>query len=534
MPIRMTDDPAESDDSGGGFESDGGRGGGGSGGGLFGLLPLIFGLIRGPKSLLLIVGLAIAGYFLLGRGGGCNIASVSQQVQQLAMGGILDPRVFDKAKIYESLADDDNKNPLPESANLQKYAPTAGDQGKQGSCVAWSSAYGARTILESVRTGSDPNSLKFSPAFLYNQIGLGGCDGSYINRAMEFMSQRGSVPYDAFPYNDQDCKRQPDEQLLDQAKQFRMRGSNRLTVGDRTDQIDLRAIKENLSQGAPVVIGMMVGGSYMQPMMGQDVWNPTQDDASMMGFGGHAQCVVGYDDAKYGGAFLIMNSWGPQWGNNGFAWVRYKHFKYFVREAYGLEGMPAVGAAANRPFECEVGLVQVSFNGKKTVAGNYITLKKNKENVFETTAPLNPGTRFKMEIRNESECYIYVFGKDTDGSSYTLFPYPRSDDPTKTKYSPFCGIAGYRLFPKDKSMEPDSIGKKDIMAVIVSKDSLNWSSINEKISRNKTEDYGDRLRAALGESTQLIQADLSAKGNIHFKSDAGSDRIVACIIEVNK
>ena len=85
---------------------------------------------------------------------------------------------------------------------------------------------------------------------------------------------------------------------------------------------------------------MMVGGSYMQPMMGQDVWNPTQDDASMMGFGGHAQCVVGYDDAKYGGAFLIMNSWGPQWGNNGFAWVRYKHFKYFVREAYGLEAMP--------------------------------------------------------------------------------------------------------------------------------------------------------------------------------------------------
>ena len=249
-------------------------GGGSGGGGLFGLLPLIFGLIRGPKSLLLIIGLAIAGYFLLGRGGGCNIASVSQQVQQLATGGILDPRVFDKAKVYESLADDDNKNPLPESANLQKYAPAVGDQGKQGSCVAWSSAYGARTILESVRTGSDPNALKFSPAFLYNQIGLDGCDGSYINRAMEFMSQRGSVPYDAFPYNDQDCKRQPDQQLLDQARQFRMRGSNRLTVGDRTDQIDLRAIKENLSQGAPVVIGMMVGGSYMQPMMGKDVWIP--------------------------------------------------------------------------------------------------------------------------------------------------------------------------------------------------------------------------------------------------------------------
>ena len=152
MPIRMTDDPAESDDSGGGFEGGGGRGGGGGGGGgLFGLLPLIFGLIRGPKSLLLISGLAsMRVIFYWAVVVDVTSASVTQQVQQLATGGILDPRVFDKAKVYESLSDDDNKNPLPESANLQKYAPAVGDQGKQGSCVAWSSAYGARTILESV------------------------------------------------------------------------------------------------------------------------------------------------------------------------------------------------------------------------------------------------------------------------------------------------------------------------------------------------------------------------------------------------
>jgi Papain family cysteine protease len=536
MPIRMTDDQPDVDDSGGGFEGGGsGAGRGGGGGGLLGLLPLVLSLIRGPKSLLLILALGIGGYFLLGRGGGgCNVAGVAQQVQQLATGGILDPRQFDKSKVYESLSDDDTKNPLPESANLQKYAPAVGDQGKQGSCVAWSSAYGARTILESVRTGADPNALKFSPAFLYNQIGLDGCEGSYINRAMDFMSQKGSVPYESFPYTDQDCSRQPDQQMLDRARQFKMRGSNRLTVGDHTDQIDQRAIKENLSQGAPVVIGMMVGGSYMQPMMGQDVWNPTQDDASMMGFGGHAQCVVGYDDAKYGGAFLIMNSWGPQWGNNGFAWVRYKHFQYFVREAYGLESMPAVGAAANKPFECEVGLVQVTYDGKKTVAGDYITLKKAGDNVFETNAPVKPGTRFKMEIRNESPCYIYVFGKETDGSSYTLFPYPRADDPTKTKYSPFCGIAGYRLFPKDKSMQPDSIGTRDEMAVVVSKDSLNWNALSEKISQNKTGDYSARLRSALGSSTRFIQADLSPKGNIHFKGDENTGVLVACIVEVNK
>ncbi len=86
---------------------------------------------------------------------------------------------------------------------------------------------------------------------------------------MEFMTKTGSVPYDQFPYDDHDCSKQPDQQLLDEAQQYKMRGFNRLTPGDRNNSIDLHAIKENIAQGAPVVIGMQVGGSYMQPMMGK-------------------------------------------------------------------------------------------------------------------------------------------------------------------------------------------------------------------------------------------------------------------------
>jgi hypothetical protein len=156
----MVDDPQDQQDQGG-YEGGGGGGfggGGGGGGGLFGLLPLLFTLFRGPKGCLWIVIIAVAGYFFLGRSG-CNNA-VLQNASRLATGGFLDPKQFSKSNIYEPLADDNSKNPLPESANLQKYAPAVGDQGQQGSCVAWSSAYVARTILESVRTGQDPNSLR--------------------------------------------------------------------------------------------------------------------------------------------------------------------------------------------------------------------------------------------------------------------------------------------------------------------------------------------------------------------------------------
>jgi hypothetical protein len=142
--------------------------------------------------LLIIGGLA---YFLLGRGSGCNLGTGISQIANLATGGFLDPKQFAKAEIYEPLGlMMIQKIQLPESANLQRFAPAVGNQGQQGSCVAWSSAYAARSILESARTGQPAENLKFSPAFLYNQIGLDGCQGSYIIRAMEFMTQRGAVP----------------------------------------------------------------------------------------------------------------------------------------------------------------------------------------------------------------------------------------------------------------------------------------------------------------------------------------------------
>ncbi len=254
----------------------------------------------------------------------------------------------------------------------------------------------------------------------------------------------------------------------------------------------------------------------------------------MMGFGGHAMCVVGYDDKKYGGSFLIMNSWGQEWGNNGFAWVRYGDFQTFVREAYGVNPMHAANDGVQQ-FACEIGLVQVQFDGKKTVAGNYIPLRSIGSNRFETTSTVAPGTKFKMEIKNGTECYIYVFGMEVDGTSYTLFPYPRTDDPTKTKYSPFCGITGYRMFPKDKSMMPDSLGNRDVMAVVISKKELNWHQLNQQISSNPSVDYGARFNSALGSSLiRNVRYSTTGKGNMRFDVSGDANNVVACIVEVKK
>lgn len=523
MPIRMVDDPNDQYDNSNEGRGGGGGGGGfpgGGGGGIFSLLPLLFGLIKNPVMLVIV--LLVGGYFYFQ--GGCNM----EQVSSLATGGVLDPKEFNKAPIYE--ATDETKNPLPERISLRRFAPTPGNQGQQGSCVAWSSAYGARTILEASRSGVNPDQIAFSPSFLYNQIGLDGCQGSYIIKAVESMSKVGSVPMQYFPYDETDCARQPNGQLKQAAGQFKLLGFTRLTDGDRLNVLDIHAIKEHLSKDVPVIIGMMVGGSFMQGMMGKEIWQPTQDDYSMMGFGGHAMCVIGYDDRKDGGAFEILNSWGKDWGNNGVGFVKYADFKHFTKEAYGLNPMPLSGAAAtaDNVLECNIGLVEGT--SKK-----YIPIQVKSGNTFQTTTPIAKGTTFKMEIKNSSACYIYVLGMETDGSSYVLFPYPSKENASVSKFSPYCGITGYRLFPRGMSMQADNVGNKDFMAVVVSKDSMNVFDLNKSVNASRSAGFGNAVNNALRNNTiSNVRFSNGGQGTLYFKADASTTSAVSCIVEIDK
>ena len=523
MPIRMTDDPNQRDEEGGG----GGRRPsfpGGGGGGMASLLPLLLGLFRGKGIILLLV-LAAAAYFFLGRGT-CNPSEVIRKFSE--SGYQFNPAEFDKASVYEGLEDDNSKNPLPEAVSLLRFAPERGNQGQQGSCVAWSCAYSAQTILTAAATGQNPNQIVFSPSYLYNQIRLEDCQGSYIQRAMEAMRRNGGVPLSAYPYNEQDCEREPSSSEIQYGRQHLIHGFTRITNGDNINEISIRGIKEHLAKNAPVAIGMMVGTSFMQDMMGQELWQPSGMDGSQMGMGGHAMCVIGYDDSKFGGAFQIMNSWGPEWGKNGVAWVRYGDFQNYVREAYGIDPLPKRSNVANIPLECHIGLVD--NNGGRNIPLRVVP----GSNEFRTPSAIAIGTRFKMSVQNATECYIYVFGRDTNNTSYVLFPYLKPGE-TRSRHSPYCGITGYRLFPRAQSFEADNIGSSDQIAIVVSREELDYNALNTAISGSSGGNYLDRVNGAL-ESIRIRSARFSntADGTIYFKVDANSNKAVACVVTIDK
>lgn len=525
MALHMVDDPQGQDDYDDSSNSNRNTTNtGGGAGGLLSFLPLLFSLFRGGgggKGIFLLLLIGAGAYFILGRGG-CDTNSVVQSLFSQS-GYNFSPQEFSKAKVYEGLEDDNVKNPLPEAVSLAAFAPNRLNQGKQGSCVAWSSAYAARTILEAASTRQNPNQVAYSPAFVYNNIALDDCQGSYIQRAMEFMQTRGSLPFSDFQYDENNCSRQANSSLLQKASENRIHGFTRLTESDDVNGLNIRAVKEHLAKDAPVVIGMMVGQSFMQGMLGQKVWHPDQSDYQQVGFGGHAMCVIGYDDRLEGGAFQIMNSWGPEWGQNGIGYVRYGDFKEFVREAYGLDPLPKRGAALNMAFECSVGMMNNETRQP-------IALKPFAGNVFKTITPIKKGTRFKMEIKNAVECYIYIFTPDESGNkSMVLFPY-------KPIHSAYCGITGYRLFPRKESIMADDIGNKETMAVVVSKTELDYNGLNAAIISSNQPGFAAKVNEAVANhAVKNVNYKATADGKINFNVAAGeANSIVATIVEMDK
>lgn len=536
MPIRMTEDP--DNDEGGGSESppprrrsQGGGGGDDGGGGGAALLSLLLFAFRHPKLTLALV--VIGGAYMYCSGGpdpepAPAVATTQTQKQKdtprpaskLGTGATLDPKVYDEALVYEPLAERGNPEP-PERVSLLQYAPKRLSQGRQGSCVGWATSYAARTILHARQTGQAPDEVAFSPAFLYNQIALDGCEGSYVKRALEVLQRTGDLPLKDFSYTSASCGRKPTREEKERAGGFRITGFNRLSIDSNDYRTNAQALKQNLQQGAPVVIGMHVGGTF-QDMEGKRVWHPSKADyAAAESWGGHAMAVIGYDDTLEGGAFQLMNSWGSDWGENGVAWVRYKDFDHFVREAYGLYPM---GEA--RP---DAGQQVVRFGLQEYGTQKRIPLKKVDGLVFRTVSPLRKGTRFKVEFSNAQPTYTYLFGQETDGSSYVLFPYT-------PKHSPYCGTTGTRIFPRKQSLTVDNEGTRDSVAVVISPRELDFRALNARISAQPGASYSEKLRGALGAQLHDGARTRTKDSLIELTADAApSDtRVHALVLEFDK
>jgi hypothetical protein len=264
---------------------------------------------------------------------------------------------------------------LSPAIDLSGMLPKPGMQGyTQGSCAAWSIAYGLMTYLEQRQQRwavMNPNGRinfnhVYSPAFLYNAKTTDPkCKtGIYMNEALQYCIDAGALPLSSFPYDPNSCKRQASVNELRVARDVRLLSYNKIFDAFEPPygrQIDIVSVKAKLNDSTVVPIGVHLDQSFIYEVYGNRtagaprpyIWNRFLNDAAI-DTAYHAMLCVGYNDTLR--AFKVMNSWDVTFGDGGFVWISEGVFKQVVKEAYSAVLQPAgsILAAMIAPEEINI------------------------------------------------------------------------------------------------------------------------------------------------------------------------------------
>lgn len=266
----------------------------------------------------------------------------------VAQGLLFDDAAYDQLKRlpnYGSKSGDSELLANTPKVDLKPFCPMPQHQGAIGSCTGWSTGYGAMTILRAMQRGwagktdtITQNAL--SALYLYNQARIGSCaGGAYISKAASLAKEEGSVLSARFDRFKNNCEIVPS--VADSLAALPNRVKDFLTLFSSTTSgpTKIEKVRLSLARRAPVVVGVQLRKNFTACTAVAPYWEPTLGDTTYMG--GHAMVVIGYDDGKQ--AFELLNSWGTQWGDGGFGWIRYTDFARYCTYAIQLvPGAPSL------------------------------------------------------------------------------------------------------------------------------------------------------------------------------------------------
>jgi len=202
---------------------------------------------------------------------------------------------------------------LPTSVDLRKSCPAIYDQGELGSCTA-NAGVAARVMLDKIK-------VQLSRLFLYYQERViegdvsqdGGAQMRDIGKAL---STYGVCPETDEPYNAAKFTVKPSATAVKDALAYKIKSYYSVP--------DTNGIKQVLALKAqPVLSGILVYESFESATVAKTGIIPMPAKKEKL-LGGHAICIVGYDDSK--SWFICRNSWGASWGDKGYFYLPYTYF----------------------------------------------------------------------------------------------------------------------------------------------------------------------------------------------------------------
>lgn len=232
---------------------------------------------------------------------------------------------------------------VPTNYSMEKYVPPVVEQ-QGGTCVGFSTLYYALSTMYNQKFGITNYMGKFAhsfdPYFIYSilQSQVNHCDdGLVMYKAAELLSKIGAKKMFFSPYLS--CNSSWSENMVDEVVSLTVPYIiDDFYVLDLENPDLIEFVKKVVYYDIPVVTGFSITDS-MYPRSSSNpngvnsdgLWSPSDIDGVI---GGHAMTVIGYDDYRYGGAFRVVNSWGSDYGDDGFIWIKYNDFSKYAVEAY--------------------------------------------------------------------------------------------------------------------------------------------------------------------------------------------------------
>ncbi len=327
------------------------------------------------------------------------------------------------------------------SSYLRLPTVPVGNQGTEGSCVAFAAGYLGSTYV--IKNNKNFLVEPRSPEYLYNSTKVpGNCGtGTYMRNALDFLLDKGICGWSRMQYSDQNgCSVKPNAQQL----AYGLYG--RLTSW-RTFTKSVENIKIVLNSKLPVLAGMSLYQSfYDQTLKSPYIYKSVSGNR----INGHAFNIVGYDDAKK--AFICQNSWGTSYQDKGNFYIAYSLIANLEMELYILH--PYVNLSGRwraKGYTCDNKIIQeeiieidhkamavysttavTSFTAKKitgdpcvpagkiTFRGDFKNKGVNEDITFTTGNPANPACCTAKGTLNFKDGLITI--KTAGLPTITLYP----------------------------------------------------------------------------------------------------------------
>jgi C1A family cysteine protease len=203
---------------------------------------------------------------------------------------------------------------LPPKVDLRPECPPVYDQGQLGSCTGngWAAA------VQFLRMKQKLPDFTPSRLFIYYNERVDDGDvpqdnGAAISDGADVVRRLGCPDEKLWPYDITKFADVPPAPVFTAAKQH-------LVLQVQQVSQDLTSMKEVLASGLPIVVGFVVYESFESAAVAKSGIVPIPGHHEKK-VGGHCVVLVGYDDST--SMFIVRNSWGTSWGQEGYFMMPY-------------------------------------------------------------------------------------------------------------------------------------------------------------------------------------------------------------------